>query len=155
MIANPGVPAYKYDPHSKKFTEEKYDNKTMMALRKAEVDKAKNAKLVGIIVGTLGRQGNLSIFARLQRAIEGAGKEVVVVLLSEIFQSKLELMSNVDAWVQIACPRLSIDWGHAFKKPLLNPYEAFACFGNVGWKDVYPQDYYSKKGDIWSNYFKE
>lgn len=26
-------------------------------------------------------------------------------------------------WVQIACPRLSIDWGSAFSKPLLSPYE--------------------------------
>ena len=27
------------------------------------------------------------------------------------------------SWVQIACPRLSIDWGMAFEKPLLSPYE--------------------------------
>lgn len=26
-------------------------------------------------------------------------------------------------WVQIACPRLSVDWGTAFSKPLLSPYE--------------------------------
>ena len=26
-------------------------------------------------------------------------------------------------WVQVACPRLSIDWGYAFPKPLLSPYE--------------------------------
>ena len=24
-----------------------------------------------------------------------------------------------DAWVQLACPRLSIDWGMAFSKPLI------------------------------------
>ena len=27
------------------------------------------------------------------------------------------------SWVQVACPRLSIDWGYAFPKPLLSPYE--------------------------------
>ena len=27
------------------------------------------------------------------------------------------------SWIQIACPRLSIDWGYAFAKPLLSPYE--------------------------------
>lgn len=27
------------------------------------------------------------------------------------------------SWVQVACPRLSIDWGEAFEKPLLTPYE--------------------------------
>ena len=29
---------------------------------------------------------------------------------------KLEMMPQADAWVQIACPRLSVDWGHFFKK---------------------------------------
>jgi 2-(3-amino-3-carboxypropyl)histidine synthase len=27
-------------------------------------------------------------------------------------------MEGVDAWVQIACPRLSIDWGEGFQKPV-------------------------------------
>jgi 2-(3-amino-3-carboxypropyl)histidine synthase len=38
--------------------------------------------------------------------------------------AKLEALSHgIDAWVQIACPRLSIDWGEGFKLPTLNPYE--------------------------------
>ena len=28
------------------------------------------------------------------------------------------------SWIQIACPRLSIDWGEYFDTPLLTPYEA-------------------------------
>ena len=33
---------------------------------------------------------------------------------------KLELMNaSVDAWCQVACPRLSIDWGEAFTVRLL------------------------------------
>ncbi len=43
-------------------------------------------------------------------------------LLSPTTQ-QLATMDSVDAWVQIACPRLSIDWGYAFEKPLLSPYE--------------------------------
>ena len=30
---------------------------------------------------------------------------------------------HFNRWVQVACPRLSIDWGYAFPKPLLSPYE--------------------------------
>ena len=37
------------------------------------------------------------------------------------------MMSNVDAWIQIACPRLSIDWGEGFQKPTLTPYEVSLC----------------------------
>ncbi len=47
--------------------------------------------------------------------------------------AKLAALSHgVDAWVQIACPRLSIDWGEGFSKPTLNPYEVTgACRGGV------------------------
>lgn len=34
----------------------------------------------------------------------------------------------------MACPRLSIDWGYAFPKPLLSPYEVnqlFYCFASL------------------------
>ncbi len=51
------------------------------------------------------------------------GMLVVQVLLSEVAPWKLDMMSNVDAWIQIACPRLSIDWGEGFRKPTLTPYE--------------------------------
>lgn len=45
------------------------------------------------------------------------------MLLSEVAPWKLDMMTNIDAWIQIACPRLSIDWGEGFHKPTLTPYE--------------------------------
>ena len=61
--------------------------------------------------------------------LESRGKTVMTLLLSEIFPSKLALMSeDIGAWVQIACPRLSIDWGLAFDRPLLTPYEVGILF---------------------------
>ncbi len=55
---------------------------------------------------------------------------------------------SVDAWVQVACPRLSIDWGTAFDKPLLTPYEAHIAFSDehadVIRSDPYPMDYYAE-----------
>ena len=53
------------------------------------------------------------------------------VLLSEVAPWKLALMDGVDAWIQIACPRLSIDWGEGFQKPTLTPYEALIALGEV------------------------
>jgi 2-(3-amino-3-carboxypropyl)histidine synthase len=53
------------------------------------------------------------------------------MLMSELNPVKLATMTNVTAWVQIACPRLSIDWGEGFKAPLLTPYEALVTLGVV------------------------
>ena len=59
------------------------------------------------------------------------------VLLSEVAPWKLGLMEGVDAWIQVACPRLSIDWGEGFQKPTLTPYEALIALGEVGAHDIW------------------
>ena len=84
----------------------------------------------------------------LEEKIKKSGRQVVRILLSEIFPQKLALMDDlVDAWVQIACPRLSIDWGMAFSKPLLTPFEASVVFNEVAWdvNSSYPMDFYANE----------
>lgn len=144
MIANPKLPAFQYDPYAKKFTQEHYDHRLMQTTRRAAISKASTAKRFGLILGTLGRQGSPKILEYLKETMTKAGKSFIVVLLSEIFPEKLKLFSGVDAWIQIACPRLSIDWGTAFDKPLLTPYEASVALKAVHWQeDQYPMDYYA------------
>uniref|UniRef100_F6VZF6 2-(3-amino-3-carboxypropyl)histidine synthase subunit 1 n=1 Tax=Ciona intestinalis TaxID=7719 RepID=F6VZF6_CIOIN len=143
MISNPEIPAYAYDPYSKKFTRERYDHQTMLKTRKSEIDRASKADKWAIILGTLGRQGSLKVMNYLKESIESSGKSVITVLLSEIFPNKLKLMPGIDAWVQIACPRLSIDWGTAFDKPLLNPYEASVALNKAEYRKIYPMDFYA------------
>ncbi|KAK7883116.1 hypothetical protein WMY93_029290 [Mugilogobius chulae] len=145
MIANPDTPAYRYDPYSKVFSREYYDHNAMRELRLQAIDKARSAQRWGLILGSLGRQGSPKVLEHLESRLESLGKSFTRVLLSEIFPSKLELMADVDAWIQIACPRLSIDWGTAFKKPLLSPYEAAVALQEVSWKEVYPMDFYSNQ----------
>ncbi|XP_016414118.1 diphthamide biosynthesis protein 1-like [Sinocyclocheilus rhinocerous] len=145
MIANPDIPAYRYDPYSKVFSQEYYDHETMRATRLQAIERARSAQRWGLILGTLGRQGNPKILEHLESRLESLGRSFTRVLLSEIFPGKLELLADVDAWVQIACPRLSIDWGTAFSKPLLSPYEAAVALQQVEWQEVYPMDFYSNQ----------
>lgn len=147
MIHNPDIPAYRYDPYSRKFTREHYDQQQMVAVRTDAINTARNAKRVGLILGALGRQGNPETLARLERVFSAAGIEVVKIILSEIFPQKLAMFDDLDAFVQVACPRLSIDWGYAFEKPLLTPYEAMVMMEKDVWTDgFYPMDYYKKDG---------
>jgi 2-(3-amino-3-carboxypropyl)histidine synthase len=152
MIHNPQLEAYRYDPYGKVLTRERYGVEAMKRSRHAAIEGAKSAKRWGVILGTLGRQGNPAILGHLRRCLKQAGKQVVLVLLSEVFPAKLALFGQVEAWVQVACPRLSIDWGAAFTAaPLLTPYEALVCLGKAQWKEVYPMDYYSEGSGPWTN----
>ena len=143
MIANPSVQAFQYDPYSKVFSHEYYEHDQMKATRRAAILQVSDAKQFGIILGTLGRQGSPKILDFLKDSLRRAGIDFIVVLLSEVFPDKLKLFKDVDVWVQIACPRLSIDWGTAFNKPLLTPYEASVALGMVEWKEIYPMDFYA------------
>lgn len=124
MIANPDVPAYRYDPYDRKLTREIYDHIGMRDARKTAIQAARGAKVWGLVLGTLGRQGNPAILKSMQQLLDAQGKAYVTVLLSEVSPLKLKALSQgIDAWIQIACPRLSIDWGEEFLLPTLNPYE--------------------------------
>lgn len=149
MIHNPSVPAYRYDPYSRKLTRETYEHDEMRTLRSSAISTAKKATKWGLILGSLGRQGNPHTMALIERRLKEKGIPFINLLLSEIFPGKLAMMSDVECWVQVACPRLSIDWGYAFPRPLLTPYEALVVLGvREGWEkeNVYPMDYYGREG---------
>lgn len=148
MIHNPSVPAYRYDPYSRRLTHEVYEHAEMQDLRRAAIRTAKGAKKWGLILGSLGRQGNPHTMALIERKLAARGVPFVNLLLSEIFPGKLAMMGDVECWVQVACPRLSIDWGYAFPRPLLTPYEALiALEEKEDWgTGVYPMDYYGREG---------
>ncbi|GAQ78942.1 Diphthamide biosynthesis protein [Klebsormidium nitens] len=132
MIANPTVPAYRYDPYSKVLTIEEYDHLGMRRARRRAIEASWRAKRFGVVLGTLGRQGNPRILTHVETRLRTRGLDYVVLLVSELNPAKVQrFKGSVDAWVQIACPRLSIDWGEAFDAPLLTPYELEVALGFV------------------------
>ncbi|CAB9528261.1 histidine synthase subunit 1 [Seminavis robusta] len=159
LISNPHIDTfYRYDPYGKTLTEESYNHDAMKQIRQEAIAKTKqSANTFGIILGTLGRQGNPAIVRQIQQSLRQHKKRSFLMLLSEITPAKLKLFGNkIDAWVQVACPRLSVDWGHYLAaKPVLTPYELSVCLEETKWQDVYPMDYYSLEGGPWSNYHVE
>ncbi|KAG8736930.1 Diphthamide biosynthesis protein 1 [Ceratobasidium sp. 428] len=173
MIANPAVPAFRYDPYSKKITREVYDHAEMRAVRaravrsaSATIDREGNEEgqggRWGVILGTLGRQGSLRQHQSIQHQLRTSRRRsvpYVPILLSELSPAKLACFGPyLDVFVQTSCPRLSIDWGYAFARPLLSPYEAAVALGALqGWKGVkegegegdYPMDFY-EKDSVWA-----
>ncbi|KAK0453358.1 putative diphthamide synthesis protein-domain-containing protein [Armillaria borealis] len=145
MIANPGVPAFRYDPYSKKLTREGYDHVRMRDTRLKAVKNAEGKGTWGVILGTLGRQGNPG-------HLKAISVTPIPILLSELSPAKLALFNDsIDVFVQTSCPRLSIDWGAAFERPLLSVYESGVALGKWGgwWEDgEYPMDFYAR-GSRW------
>ncbi|KAJ7283851.1 putative diphthamide synthesis protein-domain-containing protein [Mycena rebaudengoi] len=180
MIANPSVPAFRYDPYSKKLTRERYDHREMHTVRDDAVQTARKSiaafsrpestaepvPLWGVILGTLGRQGSFKQLQAITNQLEASNTPIphIPILLSELSPAKLALFNpHISTFIQTSCPRLSIDWGYAFDRPLLSPYETAVAVGKaVGWmpgeidaKDsgtesgIYPMDFYAA-GTPWA-----
>lgn len=147
MIANPHLQGsyFRYDPYSKKFSLEGYNHQEMHQRRLAAIEVAKTAKRFGLILGTLGRQGSPAVLDDMRKKLDQHGRPYMTVLMSEIKPAKLAKFVGIDVWVQVACPRLSIDWSSAFDRPILTPYELNVALGEIAWQNIYPMDFYAKE----------
>jgi len=159
MIANPELPTFRYDPFNKRFFSEFLSINELKQTRLSQMKKAFAGKVkkVGLILGTLGRQGSVGVLESLKEYLKQHEIESFTVLLSEISPERLTQFGpeSVDAWIQVACPRLSIDWGESYSVPLLSSFEAFKVWSGDLDKDSdfnIPMDYYSNDAGPWGNY---
>ncbi|AJW70025.1 diphthamide biosynthesis enzyme Dph2 [Nitrosopumilus adriaticus] len=118
------LPTYILDPY---FNEVREITEFAQKLKKQAslaIYKAAEAKTFGVIVGL--KEGQLSkVFAlKIKKELEKAGKKVQLFGLTDITNDRLQNLKGIDAFVQVACPRISTD--NQFDKPVLSTPQANA-----------------------------
>ena len=118
------LPTYVLDPYFNEVREvtdfaQKLKKKATLAIYKAA-----EAKSFGVIVGL--KEGQLSkVFAlKIKNELEKEGKKVQLFALTDITNERLRNLKGIDAFVQVACPRISTD--NQFDKPVLSTPQANA-----------------------------
>lgn len=117
-------PTYVLDPYFNEIREvTEFANKLKRKATLA-IYKAAEAKTFGVIVGL--KEGQLSKLTALKfkRELEKEGKEVQLFALTDITNERLRNIKGIDAFIQVACPRISTD--NQFDKPLLSTPQATA-----------------------------
>jgi 2-(3-amino-3-carboxypropyl)histidine synthase len=109
--------------------------RTLLRKRFAIIEKFKEAKRIGIIVGTKSSQMNISLARRLKMLLEAREYSTALVCASEIIPETLESFADLDAYVEISCPRISTDDQERYRKPILNPEEVMIALGKKSWED--------------------
>ena len=155
MIQNPNFIFYQYNPFLKKLTIEEYDINLMKNIRLNQIKKLKESKLIGIIQGTLGKQGDPKILKRLNRLLKEKKIKFINIMMNEITEEKINKFPQCDCFIQNACPRLSIDWSDQFSRPMLNPYEAFIAFEENIFSDGYEMSNYSYETGEWGHFYNK
>ena len=117
-------PTYVLDPYFNEIREvTEFANKLKRKATLA-IYKAAEAKTFGIIVGL--KEGQLSKVTALKfkKELEKEGKQVQLFALTDITNERLRNFKGIDAFIQVACPRISTD--NQFDKPLLSTPQATA-----------------------------
>jgi 2-(3-amino-3-carboxypropyl)histidine synthase len=112
------------------------DRDQIIRRRYAMVDKAKSANSFGIIVSTKPGQSNPQIALSILKQIEETGKKAVILYADEIVPAKLLDFSDIDVFVDTACPRLALDDPERFPKPILTRDEILVAVGAWTWEQL-------------------
>lgn len=116
-------------------------NKALMK-RYYAIERAKDASVVGILVGTLGVASYLDIMNRLKESIRRAGKKSYMFAMGKLNVAKLANFLEIDIYVLVACPENSLLDSSEFYRPVITPFEMeVACNRNREWTGVYVTDF--------------
>ncbi|MFQ5440227.1 MAG: diphthamide biosynthesis enzyme Dph2 [Nitrosopumilaceae archaeon] len=128
------MPTYVLDPYFNEVREvtefaQKLKKKATLAIYKAA-----EAKSFGVIVGL--KEGQLSkLFAlKFKKELEKEGKTVQLFALTDITSERLNNLKGIDAFIQVACPRISTD--NQFDKPVLSSPQANALLKVLRNEDI-------------------
>jgi len=117
-------PTYILDPYFNEIREITDFARKLQKKATLEIYKAADATTFGIIVGL--KEGQLSKLTALKfkKELEDLGKNVHLIALTDITNERLRNLKDIDAFVQVACPRISTD--NKFDKPVLSTPQATA-----------------------------
>uniref|UniRef100_A0A8C8RZS4 2-(3-amino-3-carboxypropyl)histidine synthase subunit 2 n=1 Tax=Pelusios castaneus TaxID=367368 RepID=A0A8C8RZS4_9SAUR len=131
-----------FDPATGCGRRETLDVNRALARRLYLVERARDARVVGILVGTLGVAGYLSVLEHLQDTLRRAGKRSYTLAMGKLNPAKLANFLEVDVFVLVACPQNSLLDSRDFHRPVVTPYELeLACNPAREWSSHYVTDF--------------
>jgi 2-(3-amino-3-carboxypropyl)histidine synthase len=121
-------PTYLLDPHLEEIRDMKEEAEGRQKRAILAVYQALDANVFGVITGLKEGQAMVGRSKWITNRLEAHGKKVVQLAMRDITQDRLAQYMHIEAFVQTACPRISID-GYTFKKPVLSIPQADALVG--------------------------
>jgi 2-(3-amino-3-carboxypropyl)histidine synthase len=103
--------------------------------RSGYIAKAMNGEVFGIIVSTKSGQNRKELANRLARIAKKHEKQAHLIMMDLVTPDQL-LAFKVDAYVNTACPRITIDDAERFHVPILTPQEFEIVMGERKWDDL-------------------
>jgi len=124
------------DPYENRAYSIDEEAKTVLKQRWACIEEAEHAKTFGVLVGLKIGQKRLGEALKIKEIAEKNGKTAFLFAIREILPEVLMEFPSVDAYVNTACPRISLDAPSKFQKPVLTVNEFMVVSGETSWENL-------------------
>jgi len=110
--------------------------------RWAGIEEAKKAKIFGILIGLKPGQKHRDDAMGAKVTVEKMGKIALLFAIREVVPEALMEFQAVDAYVNTACPRISIEAPSKFSKPVLTVNELKVLSGESSWETLLKKGFF-------------
>jgi 2-(3-amino-3-carboxypropyl)histidine synthase len=124
------------DPYEKGAYSVDEEARKILKQRWASIEEAKKAKTFAVLVGLKPGQRRLEEALSIKEKLEKSGMTAFLFAVREITPDVLMEFPAVDAYVNTACPRISLDDASKFKKPVLTISETRVVIGEYSWEEL-------------------
>ncbi len=124
------------DPYEKRAYPIHDEVPRILKQRWASISEAKEAENFGVLIGLKSGQKRVREAVKIKEKLQKSGRKATLFALREITSNALMQFPNIDAFVNTACPRLSLDDTSSFLKPILSLNEALVMLGEMDWEEL-------------------
>jgi 2-(3-amino-3-carboxypropyl)histidine synthase len=124
------------DPYEKRAYAVDKEAEKIIKQRWASIEEAKTAKTFAVLLGLKPGQKKFDEALSVKKKLEENGKTAFLFVAKEITPEVLMEFPTVDAYVNTACPRISLDDASKFRKPVLTVNEALVVVEELSWEEL-------------------
>lgn len=135
-----GKPVTILDPEKENASVERIDSDAFLRKRFAVIQTLASASSLGILVSTKLGQRRRRLSEGLLKISRKHGKTAQIIAIDEITPSKLDDL-GFGAYISTACPRIALDDGKTFDRPIGTPAELLIALGEMGWEEYQIDDW--------------
>lgn len=137
-----GCEIVRYDATENQIITDFTQQRRILKRRYYLVEKAKDASIVGILVGTLGVAGYLRMIHQMKELITAAGKKAYTLAMGRPNPAKLANFPECDVFIYVSCAQTALLDSKDFLAPVITPYEAMLAFNrDTEWTGAYVMEF--------------
>lgn len=124
------------DPYEKRAYSVDEEARRVIKQRWASIEEARTAKTFAVLIGLKPGQKREEEALSLKKKLEEKGRTAYLFAAKEITPEAIMNFPLMDAFVNTACPRISLDNASKFQKPVLMVDEALVAVGELSWEEL-------------------